>query len=76
VWYEIFKWLGVIVMPPNVMTLFACFIASAKNKRSRKGFLLVWHTAVWLLWSARNNGIFNGEVRNSIDIVEEIKVLY
>jgi hypothetical protein len=53
VWYEIFKWLGVVViMPSNVMTLFACFIDSARNMKLRKWFLLVWHTVVWLLWSA------------------------
>jgi hypothetical protein len=37
VWYEIFKWLGVVViMPSNVMTLFACFIDSARNMKLRK----------------------------------------
>jgi hypothetical protein len=35
--YEIFKWLGVVViMPSNVMTLFACFIDSVRNMKLRK----------------------------------------
>jgi hypothetical protein len=76
VWYEIFYWLGVvIVMTPNLMSLFDCFSDAAKNKRLRKGFRLVWHTAVWCLWRARNDAIFNGIKKGPIEIVEDIKVL-
>jgi hypothetical protein len=39
VWYEIFKWLGVlIVMPPSIMILFYCFCESVHNKRLKRGF--------------------------------------
>jgi hypothetical protein len=42
VWYEIFKWFGVLmVMPHNLMSLLDCFCASVYNKRSKRGFLLV-----------------------------------
>jgi hypothetical protein len=76
VWYEIFYWLGVvIVMTPNFMSLFYCFSEAAKNKRMRKGFRLVWHTVVWCLWRARNDAIFNGIKKDPIEIVEDIKVL-
>jgi hypothetical protein len=41
VWYEIFKWLGVvIVMPPNLFYLFECFWEAAKSKKARK--VLSW----------------------------------
>jgi hypothetical protein len=57
VWYEIFKWFGVLmVMPHNLMSLLDCFCASVYNKRSKRGFLLVWHTVVWSIWRARNQG--------------------
>jgi hypothetical protein len=76
VWYEIFKWLGVvIVMPPSIMSLFASFSEDAKNKRIKRGFRLVWHTVVWSLWRARNNVIFNNVNKVPLEIVEEIKVL-
>jgi hypothetical protein len=76
VWYEVFKWLGVvIVMPPNIMILFDCILNSAKNKRLRKGFCFVWHTVVWSLWCARNNDIFNNIKVEPSEILEEIKVL-
>jgi hypothetical protein len=75
-WYEIFRWLGVvIIMPQNIWSLFACFRGVAMNKRLRKGFLLVWHTVVWSLWNARNDVIFNGKSKEWMEIVEDIKVL-
>jgi hypothetical protein len=76
VWYAIFKWLGVvIVMPPNIMTLFDYFCDLVHNKKKKSGFRLVWHTVVWSIWIARNNAIFNGVVTDPLDLVEEIKVL-
>jgi hypothetical protein len=45
VWYEIFKWLGVvIVMPPNLFYLFVCLIGTTMSKNSRKGYMMVWHS--------------------------------
>jgi hypothetical protein len=68
--------LGVmIVMPPNIMSLFYCVSEAAKNKRLRKGFRLVWHMVVWSIWRARNNDIFNGIKIEYKEIVEDIKVL-
>jgi hypothetical protein len=76
VWCEIFKWLGVvIVMPANSFHLFDCFSGAGSNKKSRNGLRLVWHTAIWLLWRARNNLIFNNIREGPSDIVEGIKVL-
>jgi hypothetical protein len=67
VWYEVFKWLGVvIVMPPSIMSLFASFSDEAKNKRIRRGFRF---------WRARNNVIFNNINKEPLEIVEDIKVL-
>jgi hypothetical protein len=75
VWYEVCKWLGVlIVMPPDIMTLFDCFSGVVRNKKVRKSFLLVWHTVVWSLWRARNDVIFNGISKEPLEVVEEIKV--
>jgi hypothetical protein len=53
VWYEIFKWLGVVVViPPNLFHLFDCLSVAAKNKKIRKGFRLIWHTVLWSIWRA------------------------
>jgi hypothetical protein len=61
-WYKIFKWLGVvIVMTSNLFNLFDYFCGVAQSMKSRKGFMLVWHMAIW---SARNNKIFNNVSRS------------
>ncbi|PNX76224.1 ribonuclease H [Trifolium pratense] len=77
VWYEIFKWLGVVVvvMPPNLFFLFDCFMVLAKTKKERKGLLLVWHSVIWSIWRARNNHIFKNKVVEPREIVDEVKVL-
>jgi hypothetical protein len=76
VWYEVCKWLGVLmVMPPDIMTLFDCFNGVVRNKKIKKGFLLVWHTVIWVLWRTRNDVIFNGITKEPMEVVEEIKVL-
>jgi hypothetical protein len=76
VWLEIFKWLGVvIVMPPNMMVLFDILSNSVTTKNLRRGVRLVWHTTIWSLWIARNDVIFNGKVKEPLEIVEDIKVL-
>jgi hypothetical protein len=76
VWCEIFKWLGVvIVMSANSFYLFDCLSEVGANKKYRNGLRLVWHTAIWVLWRARNNLIFNNIREDPVDIVEGIKVL-
>jgi hypothetical protein len=72
VWYEIFKWLGlVIVMPPNPFYLFDCVSEAAKNKKVRDGFCLVWHTdtVIWSLWRARNYW------QSFTDLTAELKII-
>jgi hypothetical protein len=76
VWYEIFRWLGVIVvMPPSIFHLFDCLNVAAKNIKLRRGFRLVWHTVIWSIWNARNSLIFNNVKKDPLEIAEEIKVL-
>ncbi|GAU43110.1 hypothetical protein TSUD_373050 [Trifolium subterraneum] len=76
VWYEVFRWIGVIIVtPPSMMILFEVLRGSARNKKTRLGFLMIWHATIWCIWRARNNSIFaNGSFSPKV-IVEEIKVL-
>jgi hypothetical protein len=76
VWYEIFRWLGVvIVIPPNLAVLFEVFRSAAKNKKIRQGFLMIWHATIWSIWKMRNNTIFAEGTYNPKDLVDAIKVL-
>jgi hypothetical protein len=76
VWVEIFRWLGVIlVMPATLSCLFEYLSGFARTKKARKGFRLVWHTTIWLIWKSRNDVIFNNSVKIASECVEDIKVL-
>ncbi|CAJ2631518.1 unnamed protein product [Trifolium pratense] len=76
VWYAIFKWLGVvIVMPPNLFHLFYCLSEAATNKKVRNGYRLVWHSVIWSIWKARNNRIFSNLVKETLEVVEDVKVI-
>jgi hypothetical protein len=76
IWGEIFKWLGVIlVMPDSLQCFFEYFSGFARSNKARKGFHLVWHTALWLIWKVRNDVIFNNVAKNALECAEDIKVL-
>jgi hypothetical protein len=76
VWYEIFRWIGVvIVIPPSLSLLFEMVKGAAPIKKLRHGYLLIWHAAIWAIWKARNNVIFSEGVFIPREIVEDIKVL-
>jgi hypothetical protein len=76
VWGEIFKWIGVtIVIPPSLLVLFELVKEAARNAKIRKGFLLIWHASLWIIWRARNSSIFAIGTFSPRAIVEEIKVV-
>jgi hypothetical protein len=76
VWYEVFKWIGVvIVMPNSIASLFRVVRGVAKNKKARLGLLMIWHVTIWSIWKARNNTIFACGFSAPSEIVDAIKVL-
>ncbi|GAU25512.1 hypothetical protein TSUD_279970 [Trifolium subterraneum] len=76
VWYEVFRWLGVVlVVPPSLFLLFEMMRGSARCEKIRKGFVIIWHATLWSLWKARNNAIFGNGSINPQGIFEDIKVL-
>jgi hypothetical protein len=73
VWKAIFRWLGlVIVMPPNIVVLYDCFVAAAGSKKMRSGYSLIWHASVWFIWRSRNKIIFSNGVLDLGEVVEAI----
>jgi hypothetical protein len=55
--------------------LFDSLCGAAVGKNRRKGYQLIWHAIVWLIWKARNDIIFNNEIKDERAVVEGIKVL-
>lgn len=76
IWDELLIWLqGEFIMPPNLFIHWACWDGLATNRKVKKGLRLVWHAALWDMWKARNECIFNDGVIRGGELVEEIKVL-
>ncbi|GAU36254.1 hypothetical protein TSUD_214510 [Trifolium subterraneum] len=48
---------------------------AASNKKIRKGYALIWHATIWMLWKSRNEIIFSNGVKDSEKVFDEIKLL-
>jgi hypothetical protein len=76
VWYDIFRWLGlIIVIPPLVALLFEMVRGAGRNKKLRQGLLMIWHATIWSIWKVRNSVIFANGVLDPSVLVDEVKVL-
>jgi len=52
-----------------------CWSGWERNKKICRGFWLIWHAAIGVIWRARNNRIFNNQVTEVDELVDEVKVL-
>jgi hypothetical protein len=76
VWLRLMVWMNCsFITPPNLFVHWDCWCGEGGNKKVINGLRLVWHTAVWLLWKARNDKIFNNSNCEVEELVENIKVL-
>lgn len=76
VWLALFDWLEIsFIMPPNLFCHWFCWIVGASNSKVMKGFRVIWHATIWMIWKARNNKIFNDKICEVLNLVDEIKVL-
>ncbi|XP_039688848.1 uncharacterized protein [Medicago truncatula] len=76
VWLELLHWVGVMfIIPQNLFNHWACWNAGSSNKRIIRGLRLIWHAAIWVIWNARNDKIFNAKETGVMELVDDIKVL-
>jgi len=76
VWSLVCGWLEInSITPQTLFQHFECWNGVIGRKRLRKGFWLVWHASLWVIWKARNDRIFNNLIKEPSEIAEEIKVL-
>ena len=76
VWSKLMVWLNCwFLTPPNFFVHWKCWSVGGKSIKEIKGFWLIWHTTIWVLWNRRNDKIFKGRNFEVEELVEEIKVL-
>jgi len=76
VWSKLMMWLNSKFLTPlNLFVHWECWSRRCGNKNRLRGQWLIWNTAIWVLWKARNDKNFK-DINYEVDeIVEEIKVL-
>jgi len=74
VWYDIFRWFGwELVLPMDLLGLFEGCCVFPRRESIRCGFLLIWHSVVWSIWSARNDLVFSGRILDVEQLVDKIQ---
>lgn len=65
VWSMVSGWLDInFITPQSLFQHFECWSGEIGKKRLRKGYWLVWHASLWVIWKARNNMIFNNLIKS------------
>lgn len=54
----------------HIFLHFECWSAKVRNKKLCKGYWLIWHAVIWVLWKIRNERIFNDTNKGTHDIVD------
>ena len=76
IWRKLMDWLDLyFLMPPNLFIHWECWSGRPMHKKIRKGLMMIWQAAIWVIWRVRNNCIFNTVVKQLDELEDEIKVL-
>lgn len=76
VWSKILGWFEInFIAPQRLFERFEFWSGEIWNKKLRKGFWLICHASIWVIWKARNDIIFNDCIKGLDELVEDIKVL-
>jgi hypothetical protein len=76
VWYDVTRWLGfTIILPHDIVSSLALIISCATNKKEKAGLCLIWNAYMWVIWSTRNEVIFNNGVVYCDEVADQIMML-
>jgi hypothetical protein len=75
VWSAIFEWLRLpFTLPHNLFSVLN-FLSLSRGKKLNKGLAMIWNGVVWSLWRRRNAVLFDNGRRETVEVIEEIKVM-
>lgn len=72
---SVFWWLGLIlILPPNLSSLFECLTSAATCKKIKEGYCLIWLTTICLICKSRSDRIFSNRIKDPIEVVDDVQV--
>jgi hypothetical protein len=74
---EVYRWFGVVeILSGNIWFLLDIFLSSIdRDRKAKKGLLLVWHAMIWVIWRTRNDKFFSNTESVSGEVFNRIKSL-
>lgn len=76
IWLRLMRWTNRwCLIPLNLFIFWECWNMGGYHKKIQKGRRLIWQAAIWVMWKARNDRVFNEGDKGVEDLVEEIQVL-
>lgn len=74
-WPLLRSWIGVSTAEPNCLSAhFIQFTFAAGSSRAKRSLLqLIWLATVWVLWSERNNRLFNNQEKSIDQLFDSVK---
>jgi hypothetical protein len=74
-WQHIRAWIGVEGVDPSSITdHFIQFIHYTGPSKARRSFLqLLWLLGIWIIWSERNNRVFNNVETPIVQLLDKVK---
>jgi hypothetical protein len=63
------------ITPNNLFIHLQCWRDVARVNKLKRGYVLIWHAVLWVIWREQNGRIFNNKVKDFDEIVEEIKLV-
>ena len=63
-WSKVFGWFEFnFITPRNLFLHFECWEGEGRLKQLWKGWRLIWHATLWVIWNSINNTFFNNITR-------------
>lgn len=62
-----------------LLVFFYCAVSHViwgTNKKIQQGRWMMWHAAIWIMWKARNDGIFNNITKGVEETGRFFQLLY
>jgi hypothetical protein len=76
-WPLVRNWIGFMGVDSNVLSdHFVQFVHSTGVSKARRSFLqLIWLLCAWVLWTERNNRLFNNTITHIPKLLDKVKYL-